>query len=37
MPHSVFKVLGVAVVALMLVAIVYAAWISFTHWHGIGV
>lgn len=37
MPHTILKLVSVAVLALMIAAIVYAAWISLTHWHGIGV
>jgi hypothetical protein len=35
--HSVFKVVSVVVIAAMLVAIAYAAYIAVTYWGGIGV
>ncbi len=35
--HSIFKWVGIIVVVLMVVAIGYAAYISFAHWGGIGV
>ncbi len=31
------KIVGYVVLAAMIAAILYAAWISFTHWTGIGV
>jgi hypothetical protein len=37
MPYSAFKLIAVLVVALIAAAIVYAAYISLTHWGGIGV
>ena len=37
MPHSILKVVGMVIVALVLASIAYATWISLTHWHGIGV
>ena len=32
-----FRIFGYAVVLLMAVAMLYAAWISVTYWSGIGV
>ena len=35
--HGVLKALGVLTVTLIAVAVCYTAYISVTHWHGIGV
>jgi hypothetical protein len=37
LPHTILKLVSILVVVLMIVAIGYAAYISFVHWHGIGV
>lgn len=37
MPYAIVKAIGMLVVALMICAIGYAAYISVLHWHGIGV
>lgn len=37
MPHTILKLVSIVVLALMIAAIAYSAWISLTHWHGIGV
>lgn len=35
--HTTVKLVGVVILVLMVAAIGYAGFISFTHWHGIGV
>lgn len=35
--HGALKAVSYVVMALMVVAVIYAAYISVTHWHGIGV
>lgn len=35
--HTPMKIVGYVVLALMAIAVIYAAYITLTHWAGIGV